>query len=244
MTAANLFLQRQVRAYRILAGAVLGTVANCLAFLVCRNMAAYLLLVHFALNPLVLFVSFREKDSKEFLADLCVSYAAFLLLGGVIEWLYAGGNGAVPYEAAAVLALCLLMLAVLWSKQWLKNCIRYPKVRFCSKNRQLRLRALADSGNLLRDPYTGKPVTLVDREIYEAAYGAPEAVRLIPYESLGCRHGLLEAVTIEELEFTYGNRRLKVSQAVLGLAEHALFEAKPYQVIMNLQELSGEGMGD
>lgn len=240
MMAANLFLHRQVRAYRILVGAVLGTAANCLAFLVCGNTAAYLLLVHFVLNPLVLLACFREKNSKEFLADLCVSYAAFLLLGGIMEWLYAGGDGAVSYEAAAVLALCLLVLAVFWSKRHLKDCLRYPKVRICCKDRQLRLRALADSGNLLRDPYTGKPVTLVDRKIYEAAYGTPEAVRLIPYESLGCRLGLLEAVTITELEFTYGNRRCRVNRAVLGLAEHTLFEAKPYQMILNIQELSAE----
>lgn len=238
MTAVNIFLRRQVRAYRILAGAVFGTLGSCLAFILCRNMALYLMLVHFILNPAVLYVSFREKNRKDFLADLFVSYLVFLLAGGIMEWLYAGGRGFFSYEAAAVAALALLMAAVLWSKQQLKNAVRYLKVRIRHQERHIRLRALADSGNLLRDPYTGRPVSMIDRKIYEAAYGPPEAPRLIPYESLGCRHGLLEAVTIEELSITYQNRGIKVRKAVLGLAEHALFEKKPYQMIINPQELA------
>ena len=49
--AVNLFLRRRVRAYRILIGVILGTIGSCLAFLYFKNLAAYLLFVHFVLNP-------------------------------------------------------------------------------------------------------------------------------------------------------------------------------------------------
>ncbi len=236
LLAVNIFLKRRVRAHRILAGAVLGTAGSCAAFLFTRQMAAYLLLVHFAVNPAVLLFCFREKTRQDFFADLCGGYFAFLIIGGITEWLYEGGNGWFSYKMALSAALILLFAALLWVKKQFKNRIRYFEAEICQDGKKICLKALSDSGNLLHDPYTGKAVSMIDRRIYEAAYGKTGAVRLIPYESLGCRHGLLEAVTIEELSYIYGSCEKKIQKAVLGLADHALFEKKPYQIIINPQE--------
>ncbi len=234
--AVSVFFKRKTPARRILAGAVLGTLGSCAAFLCCRHMAVYLLAVHFLVNPLVLLFCFREKTKQEFLADLCGGYFAFLLLGGITEWLYEGENGFLSYKMTVSAAFLLLPAAVLWIRRQLQNRIRYLEAQLCQQGKRLCLTALSDSGNLLRDPYTGKAVSMIDRSVYETAYGAAQAVRLIPYESLGCRHGLLEAVTIEELSYAYGNGTKTIKRAVLGLADHALFEKKPYQMIINPQE--------
>lgn len=235
--AVNLFLKRKVRPLRLLFGAAASTLAGCLAFAICGNMSVYLLLVNAALYPSVLYLTFHPKSRSSFFADLCISYLAFVLLGGMMGWLYAGGNGFFSYEVASMAALCLLVAAVFWSKQWLKSYERYMETQIIHQGKRIRLRALADSGNLLHDPYTGKPVSMVDREIYEKTYGQPQTVRLVPYESLGCGHGLLEAVTIDALEIVYGNHKIRIEHAVLGLAEQQLFSRKPYKMILNPQEL-------
>ncbi len=236
LLAVNLFRRKYVRAHRILTGAVIGTVGSCLIFLICASPAAYFLTVHFLVNPAVVLLTFGEKSKQDFFSDLCIGYFAFLLIGGITEWLYAGGMGFFTYEAAVTAALLLLLFLVLWLRKQLKNRIRYAQVRLKQNGKHIRLQALADSGNLLTDPYTGKPVCMIDRQVYETAYGRPENVRLIPYESLGCRHGLLEAVTIEQLSYAYGNKTGNVNRAVLGLTDHALFETKQYQMIINPQE--------
>lgn len=236
LLAVNLFRKKNVRAHRILICAVLGTMGNCLAFVYLRHPAAYLIAVHFFLNPAVLFLCFREKSKEDFFSDLCVGYFAFLIIGGIVEWLYAGGGGLVSYEMAVGTALLLLFAVLLWLRRQLKNHIRYLEAELCQQGKRMLLKALSDSGNLLLDPYTGKQVSMIDRHVYERAYGTPQAVRLIPYESLGCQHGLLEAVTIEELNYAYGNSVRSMKKAVLGLADHALFENKPYQMIINPQE--------
>lgn len=240
LAAVNYFMRRGVRVYRILSGALCAACGNCLAFVICQDMGAYLLVVHFLLNPLALYICFQEKSRTDFLADLGISYCAFLLLGGVMEWLYADGRGIFSYGTAAVTAVLLLLAALWWSRRCLKKRSRYLTLRICQQGVAVRVQALSDSGNLLTDPYTGKPVSMLDRVVYEKNYGAPQPVRLIPYESLGCRHGLLEAVTIEKMSFAYGNRKMTVHQAVIGLTDHALFEKKPYQMIINPQELSDE----
>lgn len=238
--AVNLFLRRRARAHRILAGAVFGTIGSCLVFLYVRNPAAYLLCVHFLLNPAALYLSFRENNRKAFIEDLCVGYFAFLIIGGAIEWVYQGGRGAVSYGMAAAAAVGVLILSVLWVGRYIKNRNRYYEVSISNGKTTVRLRALSDSGNLLHDPYTGRPVSMIDQNVFKAAFGNPQAVRLIPYESLGCRHGLLQAVTIKELCYIYENEEKCVKQAVLGLAEHELFDKKTYEMIINPEELASE----
>lgn len=236
LLAVRLFQKRNVRAHRILACALLGTLGNCLAFVCLQHPAAYLIAVHFLLNPAVLYFCFTEKSKQDFFSDLCTGYFAFLIIGGIVEWLYAGGGGLFSYGMAVGMALLLLFAVLLWLRRQLKNRIRYLEAELCQQGKRIRLQALSDSGNLLLDAYTGKQVSMIDRDVYERAYGTPRAVRLIPYESLGCQHGLLEAVTIEELNYVYGNGIRSIPKAVLGLADHALFENKPYQMIINPQE--------
>ncbi len=236
LLAVNLFRRRGIRALRLLAGAGAGTLCSSLLFAACQSPAAYLLLVHFLVNPAVIYFCFREKSKQDFFYDLCVGYFAFLMIAGVVEWLYAGGFGLVSYETAVGAALLLLPAAAVWLRRQAKSREKYLEVTISHHGNQITLRALADSGNLLKDPYTGKSVSMIDRAVYEAAYGAPQSMRLIPYESLGCRHGLLEAVTIENLSYVSAQRTDSVKGAVLGLADHALFEKKTYQIIMNPQE--------
>ena len=240
LLAVNLYRRRNVRALRILAGALAGTLLNCLVFLALGHPAAYLLTVHFLVNPGIVYFCFREKSKQDFFSDLCIGYFMFILIGGTVEWLYAKGSGLLTYESALLAALFVLCAACLWFGRRMRR-FRYFNAKIRQNGTGITLRALADSGNLLTDPYTGKHASMIDRRAYEAAFQAPQAVRLIPYESLGCRHGLLEAVTIEELSFVYDDQKKTVKGAVLCLVDHALFEKKPYQMIINPQETDAEG---
>lgn len=152
-------------------------------------------------------------------------------------WLYADGRGIFSYEMAALAAVVALVVLIVWSRHRQSGHIRYLSVKISKEGKELCLHAFVDSGNLLHDPYTGNPVSMVDRELYEANFHPKEPVRLIPYESFGGKHGLLEVVTIETLSCSYEGCDWKIKEPVLGLADHAIFEKKPYQMIINPQEL-------
>lgn len=233
----RIFLQRKARALRLLVGALISTAFNCLTFLLCQNMAVYLFLVYFLWNPAVIYFIFREKSKSVFFTDLTACYLAFLLSGGMMEWLYAGGGGMLSYGMAAAAVLLALMALIVWSRHRMGARSCYLRVKICDHGKELWVHALIDSGNLLHDPYTGKPVSMIDREFYESGFGCAQNPRLIPYESLGCKHGMLESVLIEGLSFSYEGCAWNVKEPALGLAEHRIFEKKPYQMIINPREL-------
>lgn len=61
--------------------------------------------------------------------------------------------------------------------------------------------ALLDSGNSLREPISGKPVSIIDPEIYGELWGDVQTLyRAIPYRSIGKSGGILKGYILPELE--------------------------------------------
>ena len=61
--------------------------------------------------------------------------------------------------------------------------------------------ALLDSGNSLREPISGKPVSIIDSELYRKLWGAESPLyRAVPYQSIGRVRGILKAYLLPELE--------------------------------------------
>jgi stage II sporulation protein GA (sporulation sigma-E factor processing peptidase) len=111
------------------------------------------------------------------------------------------------------------------------------------QGRRVLLRGLVDSGNLLRDPLTGKSVVVVSREAASnlfppdlcptaeelrrpeevcarlAGEWEPGRVRLLPYHAVGTEQGLLLAVRLDALEVNgkrYPNRLAALSPSPLA----------------------------
>jgi stage II sporulation protein GA (sporulation sigma-E factor processing peptidase) len=111
------------------------------------------------------------------------------------------------------------------------------------QGRRVLLRGLVDSGNLLRDPLTGKSVVVVSPEAAGPLFPAglrptpeelhrpeevcarlagewePGRVRLLPYHAVGTEQGLLLAVRLDALEVNgkrYPNRLAALSPSPLA----------------------------
>lgn len=123
-----------------------------------------------------------------------------MALGGLAVCLQAGSGGVVV--CAGVLAVLCRMGLRGWGRRLLPLTVTY-------QGRTVRTLALADTGNVLRDPITGETVTVLSPEL-GAALGIPEralrdpagalepGLRLIPARTAGGT-GLLAAVRCERV---------------------------------------------
>lgn len=81
----------------------------------------------------------------------------------------------------------------------LKNCL--CSVTLCRNGKRLEVRALVDSGNSLVEPISGKPVCVVDKEVFEALWEEDDsAFRAIPYRSIGKRRGIMPGYLLSGME--------------------------------------------
>lgn len=61
----------------------------------------------------------------------------------------------------------------------------------------------------------------------------PEKFRLIPYHSLGKKHGIMQAVEIEKLKVKKEGQELVIEKALLGLYENKVTQSGAYQMILH-----------
>ena len=235
LIAVNLFLQRRCGILRILLFACVGTFFNCFLFAI-FSWGKYLFCVHCVVQPAVLLLLFQTRQFSEFVKEYVVSYLAGFLLGGIQQVFLMELEREAGYEAAAVLGLVVFLAAILWCRRILKEKMRYCKAELYFAKQILPVRVLNDSGNFLHDPYSGKIVSLIDRELFVSWFQEKPAIRLVPYQSLGCEEGLVEVLTIDGMKI-YGTREFYIEKPVIGLADRKLFDGKPYQIIVNIQEL-------
>lgn len=115
---------------------------------------------------------------------------------------------------------------------------------------------LVDTGNCLFDPITGKPVIVVEMSIMQEALGATlyhdlkkvvqfedssyhinsenaTKIRLIPFQSIGKKRGILPAIVLDEVEIRKDTQYLCSKKVIAALYDDVLSQTKEYQVILH-----------
>ena len=200
--------------WRLALGALVGA-ASCFVLFLPPLSTWLALLIRFAAAALMVTIAFRHRSWRHWGRRVLLLFAFSAALAGLCGALYffvaPQGfyvfNGVVYYSVPPLLLVGLTLLG--YGFLWL--CERWSRRR-APKERLLRLRltydggtvdfdCLYDSGNHLTEPFSGRPVLVVERQIAEALLSVPSGVdempaekgwRLIPYATLGGK-GLLPA---------------------------------------------------
>ena len=184
----------------------------------------------------------------------CIAALAFGLgrsawkRGGVFVLLsMAMGGVALSLGKGSILSLALSALSI-----WLLCGVsfggtvggqEFVPVEIPGREGPVRLTALKDTGNTLRDPITGEPVLVIDHvtaalltgltesqlasPIETLALGTVPGLRLIPYRAVGCSSGMLLGMRFEKVKI--GTR---VQSAVIAFAPGGLGGGSMYQALI------------
>ncbi len=102
------------------------------------------------------------------------------------------------------------------------------------------IRALFDTGNLLCDPVSGKPVSVMEEtaEIRQWMTKYPQKYRVIPYRSVGNEHGILEGIVVERMMIQREEGEIVKREAVVALYKGKLSRDGTFQMILNHKLIS------
>ena len=96
-------------------------------------------------------------------------------------------------------------------------------------------KALFDTGNLLTDPVSGKPVSVAEETDLTKRWleRYPQKYKIIPYQSVGKVHGVLEGIVVDELVIQKERDQVVKKGAVVALYKGKLSKDGAFQMILN-----------
>ena len=96
-------------------------------------------------------------------------------------------------------------------------------------------KALFDTGNFLTDPVSGKPVSVVEETDIMKKWleRYPQKYKIIPYQSVGKEHGVLEGIVVDELVIQKEKEQVVKKEAVIALYKGRLSKDGDFQMILN-----------
>lgn len=234
-------MKRRKKLRRLLWVSMLASVMSLLLHIYILNTGFRTILLHFGLNTGMTMVAFGWKDKRFFLENWLFIYLAILFLGGIMEWEVSLGIPPSFFWVKAIVAALVLTGVTICFMQKKDFMGRILKVDVIHHGKSWELSGYWDSGNLLQDPYNGKPVNILQAKLASRIFTEQSDYRrLIPYCSLGNANGLLSVYNAEKMYIYQGKKRILVEPAVFGIAEEGLLEGKEYDVILQASMLEKE----
>ena len=100
------------------------------------------------------------------------------------------------------------------------------------------LTGFVDTGNVLVDIYTKKPVSVVPRKYIQNILNKIDdytkvKYHIIPFRSLGCENGMIEVISVESMYIYLGKKEMRVENALIGYTDMELSGDNEYEMLVN-----------
>lgn len=222
-------------------GALTGALFTCIVVVLPLPLPLVkFILFHACVNICMLKWGLRIPWGRECVKALFFLYASGFLLGGIMEHLSQYVNWMEMGSLFFALALGsyygaggVLFLLEVFSRQ---NCWRYEADLYW-KGRIVTVESVVDTGNSLRDPVSGDPVSVMDPKTAQELFGGsmPEHIRFIPYRSVGEDSGILAAVRLDKICIRKGKRRQQrwVENPLVAVSKEELSSDGTYRMLLH-----------
>lgn len=235
----------------MIAAGGIGSLGLCSVFILpFHNALSRMLFLFFVIFPLMLIIAFYKNSWKRHIQAGIVFLCISVICGKIMEYIYIGLVKSLQIRMNGIFICATGALSIYFIKTIRKLYIelteetnRYYTVLMRYGEKEILVDALFDTGNLLKDPVTGKYVHIIDREISESLLGKGEQVslaeygiRLIPYKTIA-KSGLIPAFTITEMLVSNGIEEKLIKSPMIGISSETISSGQRYHMILNSGEL-------
>ena len=117
------------------------------------------------------------------------------------------------------------------------------QVRLFLNEKSKEFTAMADSGNRLVEPVTGKPVSIIAAADAKEFLGEKAGVLMIPYRAVGTENGMLPGVLFDRMEVMSEEcGSIRIERPIVAISKEPLFFGKDFTMILPECLVSGENV--
>lgn len=228
---------------RLLLGAFAGAFGFCLFICLPVPVPVKLTAFYTLVNICMVFIGLNIRDIRSLFKALILVYLVSFLLGGIMTWLrqYLGGYFKIGslFFTLTICSYFLLTKGICFFENIFKLRDLKCQVTLCLAGTTLNVPAIIDSGNMLCDPLTGKPVHILCKEAAKklACTEKPIQIRYIPYSTIHQSSAVLPIVRIDSmLIHQSGTSDKRIDSPLIGISEQPCFDNGTYEMILHPED--------
>ncbi|BBF43004.1 sporulation sigma-E factor processing peptidase SpoIIGA [Lachnospiraceae bacterium KM106-2] len=244
-----------MKAIRLLVSSGVGALGACI-LVICPHMNRLIryIFLYIVLTGLMIRIAFLYRGIKRLISNIVSLYLVTFLLGGILNYIYYNSSiGAYlanlqhpdnPKKIYLTVILVTLIVATLLLP-WLVSVLDDLKSRrnkICPvtvnfEGQTLELEGLIDTGNLLKEPISGKPVMIGEYDALKSII--PHEImhyktklKVIPYHSIGKKEGVLYGLVFDEVIVKQDGESRCDKDVIVALYQGRLSSREEYQLIL------------
>ena len=221
------------------------------------------------LSCAIVYIAFKPRTIKSFFKHLIIFYLTSFTFGGVAfallyfvrpqDILYQEGVliGTYPIKiilAGGIIGFIIITLSFKNIKGRLSKKDLNCNLIIYSSKRELKINAIIDTGNFLKDPITKMPVVVVEKENLRGIFSNnildnlteiingeevdlgeySSKIRIIPFKSLGKENGLILGIKMDEIEIEYQDIQNKLKDVIIGIYNGSLSKNGKYGALLGM----------
>lgn len=275
LLATAIICKNTISIIRILLSSLIGSIYAIVVYLSISQIFSNIIL-KILLSVCMVHIAYNSKNVKILLKQIILFYLTSFTFGGVAfallyfvkpqNILIKNGVliGTYPIKIALTGVIVGFIIITLAFKSYKKKLSK--KDMFCNitiqfNNRLKTVKAMLDTGNLLKEPLSGKPVIVVEKEslkelIPEEILNNVEKIilgeyninlneyaskfRVIPFTSLGKENGLLLGLKIDNLQIDYDEQESNIKDVIVGIYNKKLSKTNTYNALVGLDVINCE----
>lgn len=263
---------------RIILSSLIGSVYAVIVYLnilsIYSNIFAKIIL-----SIIMVYVAFNPKNAKVLLKQILIFYLVSFIFGGctfALIYFIKPENvkmkngvfvGVYPLKVgliAGAIAFVTTQIAFKINKSKLNNKNTFFNIQLYYKDQSITVKALLDSGNMLKDPISQAPVIIVERESLSKIIpekvldyigniiGGDEKenkqdiqeylskIRMVPFMSLGKENGMLVGIRLDKIKIETEDIDIQKENVIAGIYEKRLTKDNKYNALIGLNLLEGD----
>lgn len=240
----NSILRSGATRIRTLLGSVIGAAGICMIVLLPVQIPVLnFILTHILLDTIMLKVGCKIKDVRKLIKGVLTLYVSTYLCGGILETLirYTGYT----FFWLSGLTYLFIQIGIKLYEGLKRREANLYEVTLSEDGKHIKIKGLYDTGNQLMDPYTRKPVHVVNEEVLTTLLNEEPILlnqklkpHYIPYHSLGNQIGTILVITIDALCVHRLDEELPLIRPMIALAKESVASDDRYQMILNPSQMN------
>lgn len=276
LLATGIVLREKIRTIRLLMSSLLGAIYSIISYAnILKIYSSCILKV--ILSVIIVYISFNPQNVKKMLKQLVIFYLTSFAFGGAAfalmyiikpqEILMKNGLFLGTYPLKTIIIATIITFAIIVTAFKIVKFKISKKDMYCDilvkiQDKKVKEKAMIDTGNLLKDPLTQKPVVVIEKNsLYNVLPNEilnnldnilggdlekiPQNIqreympklKFIPFSSLGKQNGMLIGIKSEEIKIYYEDNEIAKEGIVVGIYNKSLTKRGEYKALIGVEML-------